>query len=102
MFNCQQCGNCCRVPGAVHISPDEAGAIAAFLGMDVYAFTETYTRLGTSRINLELLEHPDGACIMLKDDNTCRINPVKPQQCRDFPSGWRTPATVAACPALQP
>ena len=100
MFKCHRCGNCCRVPGAVHISPDEADAIAAFLALDVYAFTETCTRLGASRTDLELLERPDGACIMLSADNTCRINPVKPRQCRDFPSGWRTPATLAACPAL--
>ena len=100
-FHCQQCGNCCRVPGTVHIASDEAGAIASFLSMEVYAFTETYTRLDDSRTRLVLLEQPDGACIMLTSDNGCRINSVKPQQCRDFPSGWRTPATVAACPALK-
>jgi len=88
------------VPGTVHVTPDEAETIAAFLGMDVYAFTETYARLDDTRARLVLLEHPDGACIMLSPDNACRINPVKPQQCRDFPFGWRTPATVTACPAF--
>ena len=101
MFNCHRCGNCCRVPGAVHVTAEEAEAIAAFLGMDVYAFTEAYARLDDARSRLVLLEQPDGACIMLTPDNVCRINPVKPRQCRDFPSGWRTPATVAACPALR-
>ena len=100
-FRCQQCGNCCRVRGTVLVTPDEAEVIAAFLAMDVYAFTHAYTRLDDTRTRLVLLDRPDGGCVMLDTDNACRIHAVKPRQCRDFPSGWRTPDTLRVCPGLQ-
>lgn len=36
---------------------------------------------------------------MLSPENHCRIQPTKPQQCRDFPN-WTTPQLEIACPAL--
>ena len=39
-FLCLRRGACCRVPGYVALEAGEPEAIAAFLGMDVYAFTE--------------------------------------------------------------
>lgn len=39
-FQCRRCGACCRVPGYVALEPGEPEAIAAFLGLDVYAFKE--------------------------------------------------------------
>ena len=100
-FRCRCCGACCRVPGYVALAPGETEAIAAFLGLDVYAFTETYTRLTWNRRDLSLTEREDGACIFLLPDNTCRIQPVKPAQCRGFPFLWRTPTLVNACEGLR-
>lgn len=96
-FRCRCCGACCRVPGYVALAPGETETIAAFLGLDVYAFTATYTRLTWNRRDLSLTEREDGACIFLLPDNTCRIQPVKPAQCRGFPFLWRTPALLKAC-----
>ncbi|HRR32622.1 MAG TPA: YkgJ family cysteine cluster protein [Kiritimatiellia bacterium] len=101
-FRCRQCGACCRVPGYVALESRETEAIADFLGLDVYAFTEAYTHLTWNRRDLSLIEREDGGCIFLEPDNSCRIQPVKPKQCRGFPSLWHTPALVKTCAGLSP
>jgi hypothetical protein len=99
-FSCRRCGACCRVPGYVALAPGEPEAIAGFLGLDLYAFTERYTTLTFNRKDLSLTEQEDGRCVFLQEDNTCRIQPVKPAQCRGFPFLWRSKALDKACPAL--
>jgi len=99
-FTCQRCGACCRVPGYVALEHGEAEAIATFLGMDVYAFTERYTTLTLNRSDLSLIEQENGSCVFLQDDNACRIQPVKPRQCRNFPTAWKSPRLRQICPAL--
>ena len=101
-FACQRCGACCRVPGYVALASGEAEVIAAFLGMDVYAFTGQYTVLTANRNDLSLTEHKDGSCIFLQADSTCRIQPVKPRQCQGFPADWKSPRLRQTCPALKP
>ena len=71
--------------------------IAVYLGMDRIAFVQQYTRLTADRRSLSLIEHNDGSCIFLEDDNRCRINPVKPKQCRDFPVRWNFPGFEKLC-----
>lgn len=100
-FRCRRCGACCRVPGYVALAGGEAEAIAAFLGMDVYAFTSRYTTLTFNRRTLSLTERGDGRCVFLGDDNTCRIQPVKPAQCKGFPFLWSTPALERACAGVR-
>ena len=100
-FQCRRCGACCRVPGYVALETGEAEAIAAFLGLDVYAFTERYTVLTWNRSVLSLTEQEDGRCVFLQDDNSCRIQAVKPAQCRGFPFLWRTKALERHCAALR-
>lgn len=96
-IRCAQCGNCCRWPGFVRIQPAEAESIAAFLELPLLDFTERYTRLLPSRQGLSLTETGDGACVFL-DNNACRINAVKPRQCRDFPSIWNRQESDRPCP----
>lgn len=100
-FTCLRCGACCRVPGYVALEPGEAEAIAAFLGLDTYAFTEKYTRVTIDRKALSLTEGPDGCCVFLQADNTCKIQPVKPAQCRGFPFLWRSKQLEHCCAALR-
>ncbi len=99
-FRCVRCGACCRVPGYVALEAGEAEAIAAFMGMDVYAFTEDYTRLTLNRSILSLSEKDNGSCIFLQEDNTCRIQPLKPAQCKGFPFLWRSKRLEKECAAL--
>ena len=87
-FECLGCGACCRQIGYVRLGEKEPDIIADFLNMDVRDFIETFTYLTKDRNGISIIDAPDGACIFL-DSNGCRINPVKPAQCRDFPVKWR-------------
>jgi Fe-S-cluster containining protein len=62
--------------------------MAEFLKMEVHEFIESFTVLTEDRTALSLIEQPNGACIFLTEKG-CRIHPVKPAQCKDFPRAWR-------------
>jgi uncharacterized protein len=83
----------------VRLNAPEVDLIAAHLGLDPRDFIERYAGITEDRRSLTLVERPDGACIMLTGDNLCRINSVKPRQCRDFPARWRFPGFEAVCQA---
>jgi Fe-S-cluster containining protein len=48
-----------------------------------------------------LKSNPDGSCIFLEGINTCTIQSVKPQQCRDFPNKWRFDGWREQCEAIE-
>ncbi len=97
-FACRRCGACCRWEGEVRISPSEAEALAVRLGLDTAAFIADMTQLTRDRRALTLRERPDGACILYQDDPPgCLAYEARPQQCRDFPHGWRFPGWEALC-----
>ena len=97
-YQCDRCTACCKWPGDVRVEDDEIEKIAGFLGMDSQAFIEKYTRLRTNRTGLSLIEKENHECIML-DGESCRINPVKPEQCRGFPNKWNFPGWQQVCQA---
>jgi Fe-S-cluster containining protein len=99
-FQCQKCGNCCRPHGYVRLAENETELIAGYQGMDVLQFVKECTRLTNDRTGLSLTESEDGACIFLAQDNTCIIEDVKPQQCRDFPAKWSYAGAEILCPGL--
>ena len=100
-FTCRRCGACCRIKdGIVRVSEEEIARISAFLGMTESDFVETETEVAPDRTGLILKSRPDGACAYLRDDNLCRINPVKPDKCRTFPLEWTNPDSKNVCPAL--
>lgn len=98
-FRCRRCGNCCRWSGYVRLSETEIDVIAGFLGMSPGDFVERYTRLTADRSGLSLIEKADGACIFLTETRppACRIEAVKPRQCRDFPEKWNFPGWEKEC-----
>lgn len=100
-FKCAQCGACCREPGYVCLAPGEAEAIAHYLQIAQYDFTSRYTRLTKSRRELSLNEQTDGACVFLTTEQTCRIQAVKPAQCRDFPRKWTFEGWREICAAAR-
>jgi Fe-S-cluster containining protein len=83
----------------VRLSAAEADLIAAALGLEPRDFIERYTAVTADRRSLTLIERPDGGCIMLSEGNLCRVNAVKPRQCRTFPEGWRFPGFETLCQA---
>jgi len=101
VFVCRQCGQCCRWVGIVRIRPEEIDPIARSLGLAPEEFIARYTRLAADRRGLILTEAADGSCILL-EDNACRIQAAKPQQCRDFPSRWNFRGFEAHCAGARP
>lgn len=95
---CLRCGECCRIRGFVRLRAGEVDRIAAFLAMEPRAFVAEYTRLSANRRGLELGEKGNGGCVFLLGSE-CVIHPVKPEQCRTFPGGWRYPGAEEICPA---
>jgi Fe-S-cluster containining protein len=84
----------------VKVSDKEITAIASFLGMPENEFIQQYTRLRANRRGLSLIDQADGACIFL-DGQDCKIQPVKPQQCHDFPNAWNFPGWRDICMATE-
>ncbi len=99
-YLCLRCGNCCRWPGFVRVTDAELQTIAEFLGIALDELLETFTDLRPSRVGLMLKSNPDGSCIFLEGPNTCIIDQVKPQQCRDFPHKWRFDDSRHMCHAI--
>jgi Fe-S-cluster containining protein len=98
-YECQRCTACCRWPGQVRLSDEEITRMAKHLGLSEHDFIQRYTRLRKDRNGLALMEQPDGACIFLEGEN-CKVQPVKPQQCRDFPNLWNFPGFEKTCRAI--
>lgn len=96
---CQRCTACCRWPGQVRLTDEEITKLAAFKQMSESDFIQKFTRLRQGRRGLALLEKPNGECIFL-EGNDCSVQPVKPQQCRDFPNLWNFPGFEKVCHAI--
>lgn len=96
---CQRCTACCQWPGQVRLSEADVTRIAALLDMTEHQFIQHYTRLSPDRRSLILADQAGGACVFLHGKD-CRIQPVKPQQCRDFPNLWNFPGFTDTCQAI--
>jgi Fe-S-cluster containining protein len=83
----------------VLLTDAEIARLAAFLGLRQGEFIERFTRLRDDRRGLSLLEKPNGECVFLTGDD-CSVQPVKPQQCRDFPNLWNFPGFEKICHAI--
>lgn len=97
-WQCDRCTACCRWPGQVTFTDEELSRMAAHLNLTESEFIDRFTRINAQRTGLALTDQADGSCVFL-DGNDCRINPVKPQQCRDFPNLWNFPRFELVCRA---
>jgi Fe-S-cluster containining protein len=82
--------------------------MAAYLGIGVEEFRRLYTRApevaahgAAGDLWLRDQPGPERACVFLEPDNSCRVHPVKPQRCRDFPLKWRTADVMEYCVGLR-
>ena len=98
-YVCQRCTACCKWPGDVRLEEHEIQIIAAFLDLTEAEFLARFTRLRANRQGLSLIEKADHECIML-EGNSCRIHPVKPDQCAGFPNRWNFPGWRKICQAV--
>jgi Fe-S-cluster containining protein len=81
LFECRMCGDCCRGYGGTYVSADDIQAIADYLRIDPSRFKDQYCRLSGSRY--VITQSDNGYCIFW--DQLCRIHPVKPRMCRNWP-----------------
>ena len=85
-FECTRCGRCCIAVGDYHVflEPGEAESIRNWLGLSTGWFRRRYlSRLEDGERVLST--QPDGRCVFLGEDGSCRIYPVRPLQCRTYP-----------------
>src|SRR5215475_5896718 len=98
-YECQRCTACCRWPGEVRLNEGELARLAAFKGLTESEFIQQFMRLCPDRQGLALAEKPNGECIFLEGID-CSVQPVKPQQCRDFPNRWNFAGFEKVCKAV--
>jgi Fe-S-cluster containining protein len=82
IFNCQQCGDCCKGFGGTYISPEDIDSIAAFIHAEPESFLKKYCQLSGKKPVLSQAEN--GYCIFWKD-RICTIHSVKPRMCKAWP-----------------
>ena len=104
VFSCHMCGDCCRGYGGTYVSASDIQAIAEYLQEDPKKFKANYCQLSGSRY--VLAQSDNGFCVFW--DELCRIHPVKPRMCRNWPyiaavledvANWRIMG--GSCPGIR-
>ncbi|MFZ1987231.1 MAG: YkgJ family cysteine cluster protein [Desulfatitalea sp.] len=103
LFDCTQCGECCKGYGGTYVSEADIVAISRYLNLTPATVRSRYCVLSGGKPLLA--QQPDGYCIFWKQN--CTIHSVKPRMCRRWPfipgvlvdiGNWRTMAD--ACPGI--
>lgn len=81
LFECHNCGDCCKGYGGTYVSREDIEAISRYIGSDPQRFTAEYCNFSGKRP--VLAQKTDGYCIFW--NQLCTIHPVKPQMCRKWP-----------------
>jgi Fe-S-cluster containining protein len=107
VFHCQQCGDCCAGRGGIFVQPREVEDMAALLKLTPEEFCRRYVE--ASPLGPRLTVAANGFCAFLMEGNLCRVHPVKPFICRQWPF---LPALLVdpdelehakgACPGINP
>jgi Fe-S-cluster containining protein len=104
MFECTQCGVCCKGFGGTYVSEEDIAAIAGYLSISPDTVRHRYCAPSGRRLVLGQKE--DGYCLFF--DRNCTIHPVKPRMCRMWPfipslltdlTNWRIMA--GSCPGMK-
>ena len=81
IFNCKQCGDCCKGYGGTYITEMKLQEIADYIGMKVDRFIREKCQIAGYR--LVLAQKADGYCTFW--DGLCSIYPVRPDMCKRWP-----------------
>jgi len=107
VFHCRQCGDCCAGRGGIHVRPQEVEAMAAHLSMSREEFSRNFVE--ASAMGPRLTVAANGSCIFLQEGNNCRVHPVKPFICRQWPflpvllvEADELEYAKGACPGIDP
>ncbi|HEY3594455.1 MAG TPA: YkgJ family cysteine cluster protein [Polyangiaceae bacterium] len=80
-LDCLECGACCRDNRVVLEKPD----LARWRAEKPELLGRAYIRQANGTVLLRLT--PKGACVHLGKGNLCRIYPLRPDNCSEFPVG---------------
>lgn len=104
LFECTQCGDCCKGFGGTYVTHSDIAAIADYLGVSVNNVqNECCSPSGNRQV---LAQRSDGYCVFWEQN--CTIHPVKPRMCRRWPfldsllvdiSNWH--AMANSCPGIR-
>jgi uncharacterized protein len=104
LFECIQCGECCKGYGGTYVTEADIQAIADFMNLSAETVRRRYSvPSGNKRL---LVQGENGYCVFL--DRNCTIHPVKPRMCRQWPfiagvlkdvANWR--AMASCCPGIR-
>jgi Fe-S-cluster containining protein len=83
VFHCRQCGDCCSGRGGIYVRPDEVEAMAALVELSVEEFYRRFVE--ASALGPRLTVAANGFCVFQLEGNLCRVHPVKPFICRQWP-----------------
>lgn len=81
VFQCKQCGDCCKGYGGTYVTPEDIESIAAYLHTNPKTFVGDFCQMSGSRPVLG--QGKNGYCIFW--DKLCTIHTVKPRMCREWP-----------------
>lgn len=104
LFECTQCGDCCKGFGGTFLTESEIANISAYIGVGIAEFRRRYCVPSGNRS--VLAQQANGYCIFF--DKNCSIHAVKPRMCRQWPfieslivdiANWRMMASV--CPGMK-
>ena len=82
IFKCKMCGHCCHGEATVSVSLEEQERIASFLGITIKRLRQEYLHPKKDCTEMKIV---DGHCIFYGQDGLCRIHPVKPFHCKQWP-----------------
>jgi len=106
VFQCRQCGDCCAGRGGIFVKPADMEEMAALLELPVTEFCRRYVEGSAMGPRLTV---DDGVCVFLLAGNLCRVHPVKPSICRQWPflpallmNADELEHAKTACPGINP
>ncbi len=91
-FSCKSCGACCsKDPGYIWVTEDEACRIADYLKIAVDELTQLclYEDVSGNKSIKDLPERNYDCIFLDAETRRCRIYPVRPKQCAQFPF-WKS------------
>ena len=81
IFQCTNCGHCCKGYGGTYISDRDLKRIAAFIHVGKAQFISDYCQVSGGR--RVIAQGENGYCVFW--NNGCTIHPVKPRMCKAWP-----------------
>lgn len=104
IFQCEQCGECCKGYGGTFVTEKDIKAIAAYIKTNQETFVEDYCQMSGNKPMLA--QAKNGYCIFW--NKLCTIHSVKPYMCKAWPfirsvlidiSNWEI--IGASCPGIR-